>query len=319
MCAQTASPVAKGLFQKGIAMSGEYNSLRGVNTTWQAQDCKSRLPTLQEAGKAGERFAAALGCEAQGRDADRQVAACLRRIPAKTLLDKAGNGMAPDQGTLGPIVDGEILTMSPAEAFEKGRVNKVTLIHGVDRDETQMRVAETPEEYEALVKEQYGPLAREVFERYPLKRFPAPAPYVAFRTILADSNSVCPSLLNNERLSRHITVFGFVNANADAPPASFVDQSKPNGAFHVNENQFLQSAMTNASANQQTLGNQLVAQWTGFARTGDPTVDGTPYWSKYTRSNPAVMSLAPAGDSVMTTEIAKQHNCGFWNRYAPFD
>ncbi|MEV4092715.1 carboxylesterase/lipase family protein [Streptosporangium saharense] len=314
VCAHTTSPLSRGLFQKGISQSGEYNSLRGHETMWQTQDCKADLPTEAEAQKTGDRFAAAVGC---GNVAD--VAACLRAVPAKTLLEKAGDGLGPDNGTLAPIVDGTVLPLSPAEAFATGRINKVSLMHGVDRDETQLPGVNTAEEYEKLVKEQYDTLAPEVFRRYPLKRFPDPAAFIAYRTLVADSNSVCPALLNDERLSRHIPVFAFQVDNADAPPLFFLDATKPNGSYHINEVPFLIFPRTDLSANQQTFGKQLVAQWTGFARTGDPTVDGTPYWSRFTRSHPTVMSLVPAGDSQLTEEISRQHNCDFWKKYAAFN
>ncbi|MEV8637615.1 carboxylesterase family protein [Streptosporangium sp. NPDC051023] len=313
VCAHTTSPVSKGLFQKGIAQSGEYNSLLDKDTTWQKQDCKSALPTLAEAEQTGDRFAAALGC---GNATD--VAACLRAVPVKTLLEKSGDGLGPDKGTLGPIVDGTILPLSPGEAFAKGRVNKVTLMHGVDRDEVQLLGANTPEEYEKLVKEQYGSLAPEVFKRYPINRFPAPSVFIAYRTIVADSNSVCPALLNDERLARYIPVYAFQVDNADAPPIFFLDKTKPNGSYHINEALFLAFPRADLSPNQQAFGTQLVTQWTGFAKTGDPTVDGAPYWSRFTRSHPSVMSLVPAGDSQLTEEISKQHNCDFWKKYAAF-
>ncbi|MFD0891440.1 carboxylesterase family protein, partial [Streptosporangium algeriense] len=62
VCAHTASPLSRGLFQKGISQSGEYNSLRGHEAMWQTQDCKADLPTAAEAQQTGDRFAAAVGC-----------------------------------------------------------------------------------------------------------------------------------------------------------------------------------------------------------------------------------------------------------------
>ncbi|WP_233508046.1 carboxylesterase/lipase family protein [Spongiactinospora gelatinilytica] len=314
VCANTASPTARGLFHKGIAQSGEYNSLLGNNTSWQAQDCKSELPSAKEAHRTGQRFAAALGCTDP-----RRAAECLRAVPVAKLLEQSGNGLGPDKGTIAPIVDGKTLPMSPAKAFATGRVNDVTLMHGVDRDEVQLASANSPEDYERLVKEQYGKWAPQVFALYPMKRFPAPSHFIAYRTIVADSNSVCPSLLNHQRMSRHLKVFAYQTDNADAPPASFLDKTKPNGAFHVVLNQFLSPpAGAQLTANQQAFAAQIVAQWTGFAHTGNPTVDGTPLWKPFTRHDPAVMSLAPAGDSQLTREIGEQHNCGFWNRFAAY-
>ncbi|WP_242904775.1 carboxylesterase/lipase family protein [Actinomadura terrae] len=316
VCSNTVSPTAKGLFQKGIAQSGEYNSLRGgtVNTSWQPGDCKSQLPTEKQAQQAGARFAKVLGCE---NTADK--AACLRKVPVQTLLDKSGDGLGPDKGTIAPIADGKTLPMSPAEAFKKGKVNDVTLMHGVDRDETQLENAETPADYRRLVRQQYGPHANAVFDLYPLERFPEPSAFIAYRTIVADSNSVCPALLNDQRLAKHLTVFAYQTDNADAPPASWLDKTKPNGSFHVGENQFLSPGPVPPNPNQQALGNQITNQWTGFARTGDPTVPGAPYWPKFTKRNPNVLSMAPAGTSELTTEIGKQHHCGFWNALTPFN
>ncbi|WP_233526228.1 carboxylesterase/lipase family protein [Actinomadura spongiicola] len=315
VCANAVSPTAKGLFHKGIVQSGEYNSLLGTNTSWQPQDCKSELPTAAEAHRTGDRFAAAVGC---GDAAD--TAACLRQVPVKTLLDRSGDGMGPDMGTIAPIVDGKTLTMSPAKAFATGRVNDVTLMHGVDRDETQLASANTPDDYRRLVRQQYGRYADQVFARYPLERFPTPSAFIAYRTIVADSNSVCPSLLNHRRMSRHIPVYAYQSDNADAPPATWLDQTKPNGAYHVLLNQFLSPRPgQQLTPNQQAFGAQITAQWTGFARTGDPTVEGAPLWPRFTRHNPDVMSLAPAGDSQLTREIGRQHHCAFWDRLTPYN
>ncbi|TYK52772.1 carboxylesterase/lipase family protein [Actinomadura decatromicini] len=317
VCANMASPTAHGLFAKGIIESGEYNGLLGVNTTWQRQDCATRLPTQAEAQQTGARFAAAVGC---GTAAD--VAACLRQVPVQTLLDAAGDGLGPDKGTLAPIVDGKTLTKSPGEAFATGDFNKVPVIHGVARDETQMTPAETPAQYEALINQHYGTHAPEVLKRYKLARFPDPAPYIASRTVLADASSVCPALLNDRRLGKHVPVYAYRFDDTNAPPLPFIDNSKPVGAFHVGEFSYLfhgtfpgQPPLT---PNQKPMRAQLVAEWTGFARGGDPTVKGAPRWTPFTSANQAQMSLLPAGDSRMTSEIAKQHHCGFWLRFAPF-
>lgn len=316
VCANSVSPTAKGLFQKGIAQSGEYNSLRGVDIQWQPQDCKAELPSEKEAQQAGERFAKAVGC---GDVPD--PAACLRALPVDRLLQQAGNGIGADVGTQAPVVDGEVLTMSPGRAFAEGQINDVTLMHGVDRDEVQLPSADTPEEYKANVQQQYGPIADEVMKLYPIERFPQPwAPFIAYRTIVADSNSVCPALINDGLMAEHIPVFAYQTDNADAPPIFFLDETKPNGSYHISESIFLSPfpGGPELTPNQQAFGAQLTAQWTGFARTGNPTVPYTPQWPRFTSVDPAVMSLVPAGDSEVTREIARQHHCGFWARYMPF-
>lgn len=307
VCAALASPTARGLFHKGIVESGAYNSVRGVNTTWQPQDCAAQLPTQREAQRAGARFAAAVGCD---------DAACLRAMPIRTLLEAADNGLGPDRGTVAPIVDGRTLTMSPGEAFATGRFNAVPLIHGIARDETQTPPAETPAAYETLLRDQYGSHADEVLARYPLSRFPDPAPYLASRTVLADANSVCPALLNERSLSLHTRVYAYRFDDTNPPPLGFVDTTKPAGAFHVGELGYLFPGNTVLNPNQRAFRAQLTAQWTGFARTGNPTVPGTPLWTNFQADTQ--MSLLPAGDSRMVADTAGQHNCDFWQRFMPF-
>ncbi|RKS76934.1 para-nitrobenzyl esterase [Actinomadura pelletieri DSM 43383] len=317
VCANMASPTASGLFHKGIIESGEYNSLRGVHATWQAQDCAAKLPTQQQAQQAGARFATAVGC---GGAAD--VAACLRQVPVQTLLDKAGDGLGPDSGTLAPIVDGKTLTKSPGKAFDSGDFNKVPVIHGVARDETQIRPADTPQQFQALIQSQYGNIAQKVLKRYPLSEYPDPAVYITSRTILADSTSVCPALLNDRRLSKHVPVYAYRFDDTHAPPLPFIDATRPTGAFHVGEFSYLYHGtfpnQPPLDPNQKAMQAQLTAQWTGFARTGDPNVEGTPRWTRFTSQKEAQMSLLPAGASRMTSEISGPHHCKFWNKHAPF-
>ena len=113
----------------------------------------------------------------------------------------------------------------------------------------------------------------------------------------------------------------FENDNADTPR---LDASLPLGAFHNAENPYLfPNPDLVMDANQGVFGDQIIAQWAGFARTGRATVPGAPLWPRYTTADERVMSLVPAGDSAMTPAriIERQHNCGFWdvvNQSAPW-
>src|SRR5262245_49305291 len=113
--------------------------------------------------------------------------------------------------------------MSPGEAFATGRVNKVSLMMGVDRDEfnggvnAASAIATTPEQYRTLVTQRFGQFAPKVFEKYPLERFPGSSPFIAYRTIVADSDSVCPALAAFDHLSKYIQVYAWQGDNAAAP------------------------------------------------------------------------------------------------------
>jgi para-nitrobenzyl esterase len=319
VCDAAVSPTAAGLFQKGISESGFYNYW--VDTIWPRSDCKSQLLTEAQAEQAGASFATKVGCGAAP-----DVAACLRAVPVQTLIANGGQVLDPTAGgTIGPTINGTTLPMSAAEAFILGRVNKIRLMIGVARDEFNggvytTLVANTPDQYRALVRQQFGALAPTVMELYPLSRFPDSSPFIAYRTVMADSASVCPALVADQRLAPRIPVYAFENDNADTPTTSTL----PLGAFHNAENPFLfPSGTLTFDANQAAFGDQVVAEWAGFARTGNPTVPGAPRWTRYTNNHPLVMSLVPSGDSALTptSTIRQQHHCGFWdavNRTAPW-
>ena len=54
VCDQVASPTAKGLFEKGISISGFYNF--NVNTIWWPADCKSKLLTEGAGSEVGRKI-----------------------------------------------------------------------------------------------------------------------------------------------------------------------------------------------------------------------------------------------------------------------
>ncbi len=323
VCDQVASPTAKGLFEQGISVSGFYNY--NDNTIWWPADCKSKLLDEAQAQNLGAAFAAKVGC---GSAAD--VAACLRAVPVNTLLEKGGQFVNPFAGgSIGPIVNGTTLTMSAGQAFRRGQVNHVKLMIGVGRDEfnggvytnvVRTVVANTADQYRQLVREQFGSLASSVLRLYPLSRFPAPAPWIAYRTVMADAFSVCPALVSDARLSKYIPVYAYEDDDADSPGSG---TPQPLGAFHSAINHLVHDAPASLDPDQAALQSQVLAEWTGFAATGSPSVPGAPPWTTYAAGGRPVMSLVPGGDSTLTptSAIAAEHNCGFWdavNRDAPW-
>ena len=316
-CDQVASPTAKGLFQRAISVSGFYNYQN--NIVWSKADCKSTYFTEAQAQQVGAQFAAKVGC---GNVAN--VAACLRGVPTATLVEDGGQYTEPTAGgTIGPIVNGTTLTMSPAKAFATGHVNHVALISDVGRDEFNggvygntaglpVVVADTAAQYRQLVQEQFGGLASAVERLYPLSQYQTP--YDAYRTIMADSASVCPMLQTNQELSKYIPVYVDIDTDADNPAGE--DLALPLGAQHSGTNGLVHFPPAQLDANQAALQNQLLGEWTYFARTGSPSAPHTPAWAPYSGRQHPVMLLQPADTSMVTPEafIAAQHNCGFWDQ-----
>ncbi len=311
VCDQIASPTAAGLFGRGISTSGEYNTLLGAPTPLQAQDCKSTLPSQSQAEAAGASFAAAVGC---GSAAD--VAACMRAVPAQTAANASGFGYQDSgTGTVSPTINATILPLSLRQALAAGRVNRVSVIAGTDRDEDLVGTAATAAQYTQLIQTQYGKYASRVLALYPLSRFDSPT--IAFRTVAADSDTVCPSLVTDRDLSRSMPVYGYEIDASDIPPYAPGAAGTAQGASHVGA-WYLNPVTPALDANQQALQDEEVASVTHFAATGNPNANGTPYWPEFGRSG-SEMVLAPAGDSVAMSigQIMAIHNCGFWDRIAP--
>lgn len=321
VCAQVASPTAHGLFQKGISQSGFYNAAIGPQQVWEAADCKSQILTQRQADRAGARFARKVGCGPHD-------VACLRALPASRLVRAGGKVNDPTAGgtsaTIAPTINKTTLPMSPGKAFATGHVNHVGLIVGVSRDEfngfgsVESPAAHSPAEFRRLVRKQYGRLARAVFRAYPLSRFPSA--FVAYRTVVADSDSVCPALTADRRLARHVPVYAYEDDDSAMPdvwPKYLLDPKEPNGAYHIAAYTLLYNSadVAAASPNQAALVKQFTDQVTGYARTGNPTARHTPRWTRYARHHRQVMSLVPAGDSALTpaSTITRQHHCRFWD------
>jgi para-nitrobenzyl esterase len=321
VCDQIASPTAKGLFERGISVSGEYNTLLGAPNSLEQQDCKSQIPTQAQALAAGANFAAAAGCGPATSD----VASCLRNLSATTAQTVAGGGVVGGffpvgyqdggQGTVGPTINGTTLTMTLRQALASGNVNHVDVITGTDRDEDLVGTAHTAADYTSLVDTQFGRFAPRVLALYPLSHFDSPG--VAFRTVAADSGTVCPSIVTAQDLASRMPTREYEIDDNDLPPYRAAGANVvAGGASHVGA-WFVTPQATPLDANQQVLQDQEVAFVTGFARNGDPNVTGTPEWPKLNDSG-EVMSLQPAGDSelVTTAQMAAQHNCPFWDRVA---
>ncbi|MBV8987907.1 MAG: carboxylesterase family protein [Solirubrobacterales bacterium] len=324
VCAQVASPTAKGLFKRGIPESGFYNAAVGPNRVWEPADCKSQIPTQRQAESAGAIFAAKVGC----RPTDVR---CLRAVPADKLVAAGGKVDNPTasgtSATIAPTINGTTLPMSPGKAFRTGHINKVSLMNGVDRDEINggasltAPIANTASEFYSQVRKQYKGLAGRVLKIYPLARFPSP--FIAYRTVVADSDSVCPAITADRYLSKYIPVYAWENDDADMPLAyypQFLIQTKPYGAYHIAADPLLfpNSSIT-LSPDQAALAAQFTAESVGYSRTGNPTAFRTPFWSRFTRENQSIMTLVPAGDSVLNTAatISQQHHCSFWDAVRP--
>jgi para-nitrobenzyl esterase len=315
VCDQIASPTARGLFQGGIIESGHYNAVTGAAAGLEVQDCKGALPTPHQADAIGGQFAAAAGC---GSETAAAVAECLRTVPATTAFQVSGAGyQLGGHGTIAPTVNGSTLVATLPQELRTGRFNRVPVINGVDRDEALTGSATTADTYVQLVNQQYGGWAAAVLRLYPLSHFDSS--FVAYRTVAADSNGVCPALTTDKEFARWVPAYGYEIDDGAAPPivyqgGSYPNAADPNGSYHTADLFF---EMTNPNPDYAVMYREQVSDFGAFVRSANPSGIGAVPWPQF-NSTGNVLSLQPGGDSepMSAAQISADHYCRFWDAVA---
>ncbi len=302
-----ASPKSAGLFDRAISQSGAYTTA---------------LPSLAEAEAAGESTAVNTGC---GSD---QTAACLRALPASTLL-----AAQPEiAGAIVPNVDGDVLPQSIDSAFESGEFNRVPVIEGSTHDEFTIFTALfvepllgsgiPPAFYPIVV----GVLAStlgldatgpEIAAQYPLSDYPSTL--LAISAIGTDAIFACPARRVAGDLSEYVPTWQYELNDPNAPQIFVPPSSYPFGSYHAADVLYLFDSPLRGGhapfdAGQEALAGTMVTYWGRFARAGDPNRVGVPEWPNHTTANDTAMSFVPPTPQV-ETGFAADHKCGFWDSH----
>lgn len=292
---QMVSPEAAGLFQRAILESGPF----------------PRVQTLKEAEVRGNELATKLGC-----DKVPDTAGCMR---SKTI-EQIVSAIPADPMTSGnlvwsPIVDGHVVPSQPAEAIAAGRINRVSVINGSNRDEgTIMRAAAKPitaERFERGVHSLFGKDAARVMAAYPLANYSSPT--LAAAAAYGDATFSCRIIKTGSMLSALEPVYQYEFNDTHAPLTFFRNPPFPLGAFHSSEIQYVFgdiAANAAASPAQKQLCDAMMGYWIGFITSGDPA--GSPRWNRYRADDPHVLSLAP-GAIGNESNFAKIHHCDLWD------
>lgn len=302
VCAQLASPAARGLFHRAIMQSGP---------------CGNDLLTRKEAAQRAEQAADALGC----RDAN--VAACLRQVPAKRISKLQYERVRLTRHITDlpwmPVASTPVLPLQPMAAAERGVGSQVPLLLGSTREEMRQFVIDryregkglvSAKEYPRLVRALFGADAESVLAEYPHERYDSPS--TATATILTDEGraaGACQLLRYADEAVEHEAVYLYEFAEPKAPDENSIP-GFPYGALHgVDVPYFFDSYWASSTSPDQDdarerLARTLIRQWTAFAATGSPGSG----WSRY--ADGQARSFSAAG--VSRVDMAAQHNCSFW-------
>lgn len=313
------APSARGLFHRALLMSGGYTPLTPHDV----------------ALKKGQQFADAAGC---GKAKD--VAACLRALPAAKVASLAGTASANAPFVSGAMVDGVLVPRNAASAFAAGDFARVPVMVGTTRDEGNFsigiaqyfrkgRTPATAADFQAYVKRQYGGnagpggsppaypkgTAEAVMKLYASQKLDGPQ--AAWDRAHADMLA-CRGQYLAGQLAPHVPVYAYLFDDPTAPSYFPPMPGFTAGAYHTADLIYLfegfhggpDGAPIRLNARQQKLSDRLIAAWSNFARGGNPNGQGNGPWARWQKDKPGIFVQ---NDAWSQTQTGAAHNCGFWN------
>ncbi len=313
VCMQMFAPKeAAGLFHKAIIQSA---------------GCTVPLRTVAQAQSTGLKVAALVGCSDPAT-----ALSCLRTKSAKSLVDAATTVAGTELMSFSPIVGAQALPEQGSDLLASGKLLRMPVINGGNRDEMRLYVAYdlqaggviVPETYLDRLKALYGDKAAAVQAQYPLANYPSVP--VALGTAMSDfmpsfGLNACVFLKAGAAFAAHMPVYQYEFADRAAPLVT-TDVGFEQGAVHSAELPYFFPRFDNTSkligpdlaAPSQGLSDQMIDYWSHFARDGHPWAKGAPVWSPY-RSAHSVVRFEPG--KVGNVDLAVEHHCAFWRGLYP--
>jgi para-nitrobenzyl esterase len=280
----TASPMAKGLFQRAAIESGP-GGLAAMGVATGAGVTRPRA----DAERDGTRYATSLGAKNLAE---------LRRFPASKFVGGGGGGGGGIR--FGPIVDGRAIVENPAETFAAGRQNDVPTITGLNADEGSASPTygrATAEQFRQQLTQRYGDRASQFLAAYP-----AATDDEARRAQIESGRDAgvagLHQLLVERARSAKTRAFAYYFDHAIPWP------DRPQfGAFHTSEVPYVFGTLDKLKRPwtdvDRRLSQTMMSYWTNFATTGDPNGAGVPSWPAFTPEQPVLLRI---GDRIEPKE-----------------
>jgi para-nitrobenzyl esterase len=302
VCNLMATPLANGLFHKAIMES---------------QGCEA-VATLEQGYEQAADISKALGC-------DTDDIGCLREAPAEKLL-KAATDTVEGQFNILPNPDGHLMTDTPLAMIKAGNYNRVPLLAGHNRNESDALTYFMPKLYGKSAKDYPDirvrsiPLteaeAEELTALYPLSDYDGKV-RKAYGQILSDAMISCPTYSAVAAAAAHQEEVYYYRFDYDE-----YKLGGRIGSLHGMEMPFLFGTLDISPVNliygrkkmpqAIALSKNLQSYWVNFAKTGNPNGGGLPKWPAFSNDRPARLIL----DTRIRTDVPEyEKKCEFWESY----
>ena len=275
VCALLGSPAAAGLFHRVISESGPCMSSVHMASAEQGAELAAAMVTR-------------LGCVTAP-----DVAACLRALSVEEV-------MAGQVGTIyafspterpGPVVDGVLLPVTPAQALRSGATADIPMLFGTNRDEGVLFAwgagIDRPEELDSMLMQLVGPrFIGPVRARYAIDRYGGSAAEAA-EAATTEILFLCPArraARDQAAQGRRSWVYYFTEVGKLLDLIGL-------GATHGTELTFVFGDGMGLSADEARLGDRMKTWWTTFARTGVPGSVDDIDWPLYDASTEPYLEL----------------------------
>jgi len=255
-----------------------------------------QLPTLASLEATDEPIVAALGC-----DTAADVLACMRAVPADTVVNL--EGPYPNL----PVIAPPFLPLDPFVALQQNG-SPVPLLLGSTREEWTA-VADDPttplteSQYEAALHSRFDPIgptiASQVFALYPAADYDTPE--YALIAVDTDYNMTCEvrdaaraaAGANRKAVWRYFYTHRFENNAALNASRAFhgSELAFVFGNFSLVGTRFATVTDYVPTAAEVTFIGVMMGYWTRFAATGDPNGAGATAWPAYDASTDSMLQL----------------------------